>query len=95
MGGVDSAARLQVSPDSLTGLADLAAASAPDPAAMAAALAAGAEALAGLASGAALAEVGRLWERQTEALSARRRMLARDVARAGAVYGDVDSGLAS
>jgi hypothetical protein len=92
---VDNAGRIAVSPDSLAELARTAAARAPDPATLAAALAAGSEALAGLASGEALAEVGRLWARQLQALGDRWRVLARDVAQAGLDYGEVDADLAS
>lgn len=93
--GVESAARIAVSPDSLAGLARAAAASAPPSAALVTALAAGAQALVGLSSAAALADVGQLWARQVEALHIRWTILARDVEQARLGYSDIDEGLAS
>lgn len=84
-----------MSPDSLTDLARTAAGSAPDLGALTAAVAAGSVALAGLASGVALAEVGRLWAQQAESVALRWRLLSRTVEQAGVDYGDVDAELAS
>ena len=84
-----------MTPESLAPLARAAAAAAPDVAALTAAVAAGSVALAGLASGAALVEVGRLWARQAAGLDARWRQLSGAVERARVDYGEVDAELAS
>lgn len=91
MYGVDIAVRT----DTLVGLARIATATQPESAALTAALAAAADALAGLSSGAALAELGQVWARQADALHHRWRVLARDVEQARVGYADIDTGLAS
>lgn len=88
-------AGITVRPAALRALAGGVRSAAPDPAALSAALAAGAQALAGLSSGAALAEVGAAWLRRLADLDRRWQALAADVERAGWTYDAVDRELAS
>lgn len=88
-------ASITVHPAALAGLAGAARAAAPVPADLAAVLAAGAQALAGLSSAAALAEVGAGWVRRLGDLECRWRALAAGVDRAGQAYDAVDTELAS
>lgn len=92
---VDEVGRIAVSPDSLAGLAHATAGAAPDAAVLVAALAAGSRALAGLASGAALAEAASAWVRRLDALQVRWQDLSREVSRAGLDYVEIDTELAS
>lgn len=92
---MDERGQITVGPDSLAGLAHAAASAAPDPAVLVAALAAGSRALAGLSSGAALAEAGAAWASRLEALRDRWQVLSREVAQAGLEYADLDAELAS